>query len=242
MSDIDRFIQQPIQEWVLRPEAVDCQNCSVYPATVKCCTYEPFLPNYLIGATIAQGREGPHDFDSLNYIPLGYLPSPHIKRQLVNKASRFGQPDMATCRFLRQGDCQIWPLNGGQCRSYYCKSKYAEAGLQTWRAATHYLVTVEHLLAQELLAESAFSPKIIAEQIALLQAHNQSQESEGWELAYQQYWRAAGSPVRAYYLWCYQRFLEMDPEQFNLRYAGVLDPLIKEFQALKSVLKKPFND
>jgi|GEM_PF-7030604 hypothetical protein len=112
------------QEWANK---VPCAQCPMGSFN-KCCTYEPWLPNFLIGAALSAGLI---DFsqvtveDSYVWTPLGRLP--RIQMLLWQKQrGRFGDTQGPSCSFFVKGRCSIWPFNGSRCRSYFCKGATSE--------------------------------------------------------------------------------------------------------------------
>lgn len=114
---------------------VQCQPCSGAAASgfdpiLRCCTYFPFLPNFVIGALLdsnsddvqrrvreacARGRA----------VPLGMFAPPEYL-QLARALSLnvgFGKDKRLVCPFLERTDgaCTIWHHRPGVCSSYFCQ-------------------------------------------------------------------------------------------------------------------------
>ncbi len=157
----------------------DCRMCrskdgeiSPFSSQVKCCTYEPFLPNYLLGAMIQE--KGFEFFDqtfnkaSGVLMPIGYFPSFELKNKLENNPKLFGQSTDVRCHFYLNGQCSIWPYRGSQCRSYFCWQEHEKAHAESSNKINKFLNEKEFITLQNALALWAYPPKKWFEQLDIL--------------------------------------------------------------------------
>lgn len=180
-----KLLDFPIQEL-----KATCDQCAKAPPKytkkdyyedhLKCCTYQPFLPNYAVGAILKS--------DSLHYahaqkvlrkqianreyaLPIGILPS--VKYQVEfqkNKPKIFGRDQDYLCPYYHRekNACSLWKYRGSVCTSFYCMSSYGAKGQAFWKDMQHYLSYTEMLLMEEALVHLDFSPRDVSEQIQYL--------------------------------------------------------------------------
>ncbi len=147
---------------------LDCRMCNsgnisregrfYFDDTTKCCTYQPKIPNYLVGAILldddfssAQGlirkmvenKEGVH--------PLGLLPSlAFVKKYNKIKVNKFGREKSLVCPFLKDGLCSIWKYRNSVCSTWFCKHVSGMVGRTFWRSYRNYLTMMEAILSEHL--------------------------------------------------------------------------------------------
>lgn len=154
----------------------DCAMSPKYSKNLKCCTFEPYLPNYIVGEIFANEDRYPEICQKLRdriqrcefVLPLGIVP--HFKFQIEfnnRKSTDFGNRSDWICPYYDTSAerCHIWRLRGAVCTSFYCKSDHGQKGLKYWDQVKDYLSLVEMTLAEELLVDRGFSPRQISEQL-----------------------------------------------------------------------------
>jgi len=150
-----------------------CDDCAMacnpppgqeaYHPNRKCCTFHPVLPNYLIGALLADQRpeweEGRHRIRAMiqrriGITPFGLFPS-RKHDHLVKAGVGFGQSRALLCPFYREagGQCTIWPFREAVCATYFCKTVTGAAGKDFWHEVKMYLIFVQDCLAGYALHE-----------------------------------------------------------------------------------------
>jgi Fe-S-cluster containining protein len=163
---VDEFLKQDIYS---EPSATcdDCAMCKYvdppasqdkyFKPTVKCCSYYPTMPNYLIGAIITD------DDPSLNEVkeqflerimkflitPLGTV-APYMIN-LYNVFEPFGQYENLLCPFFLNhsgGLCGIWKYRNSVCSTYFCKHERGQVGWLFWRRLALVLISAEKHLAK----------------------------------------------------------------------------------------------
>ncbi len=166
---VDEILKQDIYS---EPRATcdDCAMCNAVhpPATqdnyfnpnVKCCSFHPSLPNYLIGAIIADDDSSLAEVKE-NFIerimkfiitPLG-TSSPYMVT-LYDVFKPFGQYEHLLCPFYLNhsgGLCGIWKYRNGVCSTYFCKHERGGVGWLFWRRLSLMLYKVEKRLAKYCL-------------------------------------------------------------------------------------------
>jgi hypothetical protein len=129
---------------------------------VKCCSYHPPLPNFLIGAIIADDdaslNEVKQDFLErvLKFVitPLGIIPPYMIT--LYDLFKPFGQYEQLLCPFYLNhsgGRCGIWKYRNSVCSTYFCKHERGGVGWLFWRKLSRMLRSAEKCLAQRCVEQ-----------------------------------------------------------------------------------------
>jgi Fe-S-cluster containining protein len=160
------FFDQPAPE---EPKAT-CANCAMCPPKdpmpgvtyfrpdTKCCTYQPFIPNYLVGALLsdldpamAEGqRRARAHIQSRVGVTSRWL-APSRKRAALFRAARessFGRTTLLRCPYLGpEGLCTVWRHRESVCSTFFCKYDAGADGQAFWRAVDAYLRLVERELA-----------------------------------------------------------------------------------------------
>jgi len=147
----------------------DCVMCGAgaedgrdlrFRVDVKCCTYLPTIPNYLVGRALldddpaaAAGRDTvlARIQRGVAVTPLG-LGSSLAHRLLyeAGKSDLFGRATALRCpHYLvdRGGQCGMWRHRNAVCATWFCKHVRGAVGQAFWRAVLHLLREVERSLA-----------------------------------------------------------------------------------------------
>jgi len=119
-----------------------------FAPSLKCCTFEPFIPNFSLGRILSANPGIALDGQ---LTPLGLIPR-------RSEAGDFGREAESRCAFLTDGaTCSIWQNRPSVCRSYYCVSDLGEKGQGLWREAERLGNEAEWTLAHELLWSLGFT-------------------------------------------------------------------------------------
>jgi Fe-S-cluster containining protein len=169
-----------------------------YAENLKCCTYYPFMPNYLIGASLQDSSLQPSLQRDLRGIisrrryslPIGFLAPVRYQMEFNNrKPSDFGQRADWLCPYYDKSsnNCGIWRYRSAVCTTFYCKTSYGSgpnsAGLRFWFELSEYLTYVEMALLEEALIRLDFSPRQISDQLDYLNRKTASAaEEKSWIL------------------------------------------------------------
>jgi hypothetical protein len=158
-----------------------CEACNwkAYDPALKCCTYEPYLPNYLVGAllqsssTASSARQALLEkIEKRRYsLPIGMTASVRYQvRFNSRKPEDFGNREDWLCPYFNRElqNCGIWKYRGAVCTTFYCQSSYGKKGLRFWQKMNDYLTYVEMALMEEVLVCLDFSPRQISDQLQFL--------------------------------------------------------------------------
>ena len=142
------------------------QSGYYFDRQVKCCTYVPELPNYLVGRALSDGdassAAGRATLEArldagVGVTPLGLGRDPTFDSVYdhVTQTIGFGRSRTIRCpHYLEDGGlCGIWRHRESTCATWFCKHVRGETGFQFWRAIQHLLATVERHLAHWCLVE-----------------------------------------------------------------------------------------
>ena len=151
-----------------------CNNCAMLPPAdglvlesenyfnpkVKCCTYIPALPNFLVGeiladeqSEMARGRESTLARLQHNEManPLWLEKSSLYNYKYDTRGKFFGRLDEMVCPHYideQGGLCSIWRYRNGVCSTWFCKHIRGDVGYRFWVALRDLLIAIEEELAQ----------------------------------------------------------------------------------------------
>lgn len=146
-----------------------CQSCimacgenSVYSSKTKCCTYYPFIPNYMLGCILSKNEKA--SIKIKNYIelkkyilPIGLCAPESYQYKYTHKVKAdFGNNISLLCPFYENGGCQVWAQRNSECISFQCYSSYGERGLRFWQLLGDYLNALEMYMTRNLLIKMGY--------------------------------------------------------------------------------------
>ncbi len=156
-----------------------------YRPDIKCCSYLPDLPNFLVGAQLADARAEPVALASIRrriaagagVTPLG-LGRTRLFDSIYDPSESFGRAPGLLCPHFVAHDmsCGVWRYRNGVCATWFCRHDRGVVGLRLWESVRSLLTLVEESLATYALLEVGF---------------------EGPELAALAAWRATRGPPAA---------------------------------------------
>ncbi len=153
-----------------------CNSCnwSPYQPHLKCCTYEPYLPNFLVGALFESEATAPVALQALRSkieqrqfsLPIGMTAS--VRYQVTfnqRQENDFGNREDWLCPYYNkaQQNCGIWKNRGAVCTTFFCQSSYDVMGQEFWKQMNDYLTYVEMAVMEEVLVHLDFSPRQISD-------------------------------------------------------------------------------
>ena len=157
-----------------------CNNCyklrshaplPKFNPQTKCCTFYPFIPNFLVGAILEdQATVLAAEFvrqavkERSFVLPIGLCAPEFYQVHFLNKRQEdFGRNAEFRCPFyeVNKGTCGVWPYRGSECVSYHCVSSYGDKGERFWSGVSAYLHHAELELAQLVMIEKGYTPSEI---------------------------------------------------------------------------------
>lgn len=143
----------------------DVEGQLFFRPDVKCCTYHPTLPNYLVGGLLqdprpemAAGQERVRaKIAARTGVSPGWLAAP-VKYRLLLRAARgssFGRSTTLRCPYYETdgGSCTIWAYREADCSTFFCKYDGGADGQAFWRRFRLWLAAVERTLVQYAIRE-----------------------------------------------------------------------------------------
>lgn len=219
-----------------------------YQPHLKCCTFQPFVPNFAVGALLKNAAQFVLVQQTLQnmiqkrqyVLPLGILPSVRYQAQFQKrKPNDFGQKEEWLCPYyqVQTQNCGIWKFRGSVCSTFFCKSDEGARGLSFWSELLNYLSYVEMALVEDFLAELDFSPRQVSE---LLEYHNRKkatvQELKSDSLPIEKFkrlWNGYDQEIESFFLKCYEKSQNLNRKN--------LDELLGEHgQMLRDRMLKKF--
>ncbi len=148
-----------------KPEGAPAGEGVVYfRPDVKCCTFLPRLPNYLVGAILSDAEpgmaEGQRRVRARIAQRVGVSPrwlAPSRKYSVLHAAARvssFGRSLTLRCPYYETegGLCTIWRHRESDCSTFFCKYSAGAFGQAFWRSVNAYLRQVERRLVEHAVA------------------------------------------------------------------------------------------
>jgi hypothetical protein len=238
-----------------------CESCAMCPPSgasaaagvvyfrpdTKCCTYHPRLPNYLVGAILADASEemaeGRRRIRAQIAGRTGVSPrwvAPSRRYTLLLKASRessFGRSTALLCPYFQEqgGLCSIWRYRESDCSTFFCKHEGGADGKIFWSGLDSYLRLVEARLSA--LAIAHLSPSL--GEPAPPNGTLSLEELEGrppTSADYSGYWGSWEGREEALYLACHERVSALRAEELE---AIVSAPELAEVEAAYRRLTAP---
>lgn len=206
----------------LEEKKATCDSCAMsrpkyrgtnpYEPDLKCCTFHPFLPNFLVGA-ILQDPALQAGADVLREkirrreyaLPIGMVAP--VRYQLEFKAKKeneFGQRRDWLCPYYdtEGNNCRVWRYRGVVCTTFFCKSSYGKDGKTFWSEMSDYLSYVEMALMEEALVQLDFSPRQVSELTDYLNREDGTlSERRSWILPadlHRRLWNGYDNPEKFY--------------------------------------------
>jgi Fe-S-cluster containining protein len=218
-----------------------CDNCNMakprnkrevfYENHLKCCTFHPFLPNYVVGAIFTEPTlAAPSAISSLQQkiqnqeysLPLGIVaPANYQVPFNARKEHDFGRREDWLCPYFNreQQNCGIWRHRGAVCTTFYCQSSFGAKGLKFWEELSSYITYVEMALMEEALVMLDFSPRQISDLLEYLNIESASKsqlkssrlpEKKGRDL-----WNGYYDDQVGFFKKCFQVVNDLDRKSFQ---------------------------
>jgi hypothetical protein len=156
------------------PEDQPPQESALYfSPRIKCCTYQPRLPNYLVGRALedrdfafSAGRETLEKriASRVGLTPLGLEQAARYRLLYANSSAAFGRTEALGCPHyldVAGGRCGIWRHRNSVCATWFCKHERGAVGMAFWERLRDLLTAIESSLATWCVLESDLDPKAL---------------------------------------------------------------------------------
>jgi Fe-S-cluster containining protein len=194
-------------------------NLPYYDSKLKCCTYHPFVPNFLLGAILEDRNTASFIFDVLKekeknrsyLLPIGGFPPVSFQVLFNNRQEcDFGNRQDWLCPYYDKNKnlCGIWKNRGATCTTYFCTSDYGKSGTKFWSVLFELLTYIEIRLAEKALRQMGFSEDEInnqAEYFDCIDGTDEEMESIGLSQAlWSQFWNNRDRNIFEFYKQTYK--------------------------------------
>ncbi len=195
-------------------------SAAPFLSSTKCCTYYPFVANYLVGGALASDPNADHPFrillrDRQWVLPIGVVAPPsYQKRHREKKAEEFGRNADLVCPFYvsSKGHCGIWQWRDSECTTYFCESSYGKMGEVFWREVAEFLFQTEMLLSQDCMLEKGFSSQEIDGVLKFIKSNGEARPYSLSALEWNEFWQHQSLKVEKYFVECYEMVLDRKPQ------------------------------
>lgn len=128
---------------------------------VKCCTYHPKVPNYLLGFALDSASKGKVEslIEGGFLLPegSGHTPMQWLDVMRLDQSKEYGRSSEVVCGFLDQssGLCGIYDFRNSACSTYFCMydQPYGET---FWETLHHFMGRAELALIQIAMKKVGF--------------------------------------------------------------------------------------
>jgi hypothetical protein len=139
----------------------------------KCCTFQPFVANYLIGAMLETKPIPPTDQAVLS--PIGLCPSAEYRSRFFAKADEKRGEELICSFFDRERHvCTQWQNRPSECATYFCQES------AFFHARSQDLFDWEMAVAQMALVEHGFEPKEIEDIVLSMDSGDEKNGQRNW--------------------------------------------------------------
>lgn len=172
-------LSQPLHRWlddilggpVPEEERATCSHCAMcdygdssapespFRPDLKCCTFQPELPNFLVGEIfrttstsaaaieVVRGRIG----GRVNVDPTGIFPTPGYRALFQSglaDSRTFGREKSIRCPYFEpnHGTCGIWAHRESVCATFFCRHNRGRVGQEFWARARDLLKALERVV------------------------------------------------------------------------------------------------
>lgn len=186
--------QRWIAEWlpggIPREQNATCQDCAMcadtsvdltqdmgyYDRSLKCCTYFPDLPNFLVGRALAGENPGAAALGAFvegrdeGGVATLLSVAPNAKFATIydhHSKAGFGRDPELLCPYAIEKEaaagsrCGIWQQRNGVCSTYFCKHVKGQTGFQFWQTLRGLLGALEWSLAWWAVTELVDDPAAV---------------------------------------------------------------------------------
>lgn len=203
----------------------NCSNCYMrrseekkpFLESTKCCTYYPFIPNYLVGGMLYENLEASKSMRNLIrdrqwILPLGVIAPPSYQLKHQNKhIDEFGRNSDLVCPFYisQKGQCSVWKWRDSQCSTYFCTYDNP-SGPERWSKIQQFLFDTEMLISQECMLQKGFNLAEISQCLKWVRYSELNDPVKPYNISaldWNSFWRHQQDSIEAYFIDCYKQVL-----------------------------------
>jgi Fe-S-cluster containining protein len=218
---------------------------------VKCCSFHPTLPNYLVGGilsgTDSELEEGRNRIREKIKNRIGVEPAgigPSRKWSLLYEMAHhksFGKTQTLICPYFerKEGSCTIWPFREAVCSTFFCKYERGEDGKRFWKGVKLYLKESESALTWHALGKMNWkwgSPESVMTEMTRERRTQEDRSLSPQEMedqppdedTYTDLWGEWKGREEEFFRGCYEAVSSLDDREFTSVVGVKGDVLIKE--------------
>lgn len=184
-----KWFPNTLLNFKIEEKKATCENCALsqgkspdkrsYLPDLKCCTFQPFQTNYLLGQILNSPKTPMKVLERIQLkmeqfeyvLPIGIVASISNQVQFVKrKSTDFGNRRDWLCPYydVLKNNCGIWKSRSSVCTSFHCLSSYGAIGFEFWDKLSDYISYIEMALMEEAMLKLDFTPNEISEQVGFL--------------------------------------------------------------------------
>lgn len=231
------LLSQDLLSFEITETKATCDQCIMvtpkkklwYQNHLKCCTFFPFMPNYLLGAIFKNPNQvAPNTLQAIKsmltenksiHLPIGMIaPASYQLAFKLRDEGEFGQREDWLCPYFNkeQNNCGIWRFRGSVCTTFYCHSSHGAKGIRFWEELGGYLNYAEMAFLEEALIRLDFSPRNISDQLAYINIDPDDYGShpKTWlaPVTLKKLWKGYSDPIE-FYIKCFEVVSAFTSEQ-----------------------------
>ncbi|MBU51169.1 MAG: hypothetical protein CL920_20980 [Deltaproteobacteria bacterium] len=236
----------------LSKEQADRQG--FFQPDLKCCTFQPSIPNYLIGGLLSDERplfaEGQRRVKDYIALRIGVHPQwvrPSNKQLLLLQASQqssFGRSSQLLCPFFQtpQNNCSIWKFRDSDCSFFFCKHEAGEDGRTLWKRMQTWMWTLEtklsYHLAKSVCPSFSWALEGKKKKVTRLAIHV-LEERPMPDDEYSKIWGEWAGKEEAFYRACYDAACALTKQDFDNIMQEELDETLPQLAHLYNKVTSP---
>lgn len=222
-----------------------------FEPNIKCCSFHPTIPNYLVGAILADMSEGSDIGKNkiaeklaqrIGVTPYG-VAAPAKYTLLYGQSSEFfGRSVAMRCPyFIDEGGglCSIWKFRDAVCSTYFCKHVSGVDGRRFWMSLKSYLALAEQQLSRfatyTLYPDYVLDRRHPADPPARRLELEELEDRSPSQKQYSALWGSWEGLEREFFEECYKLIKSLSPER-------VQEILGLDGEISQSVLRKHFRE
>jgi Fe-S-cluster containining protein len=248
---LPEFFEQevPVEENATCNDCAMCQKpgetaipgVEYYRPDVKCCSYYPKLPNYLVGGLLAdtnpaldEGRRRIRDRiqSRVAVAPQAlFIPKRYSLLHKYGMPQSYGRVSSMLCPYyIKEGGlCSIWKFRDAVCSTYFCKTMAGKEGVKFWKVLRAYLNQTQETLSWYALYKLNWDVESIWDYLNNLEAASLQiddlDEIAPPEESYKKIWKDWVGKEEEFYRECFNIVSTLTREDFD-RLSGINEKVI----------------
>ena len=205
------------------------EDSTFFEPNVKCCTFHPSLPNFLVGAILADssvnketGRNRIQEklASRIGVTPYGIAAPAKYTMLYGNTREFFGRSRAMRCPYYVDeggGLCSIWAYREAVCSTYFCKHVAGADGRRFWMSLKSYLALIEQQLSRyaifKLYPEYLLTGRHPADPPARKLDREELEDLPPSEKTYSRLWESWTGMEREFFIECHQLVSSLKEEE-----------------------------